>query len=257
MNRSTLVFLLGLSLIFNVFFVIGAMTWRISEVDNEADIVKDVVDKLELDSRQADAFRLLRKADQSDTRVIRDQLTANHETMMEILSSETPDINRLRTLANEDIELRSELHKVHMDNHLGLVKLLTPQQRQRLAKKLIDGRPARHGGRDRRVFSDEIIKKFDVDQNGKLDKDEWHQAREFSKQQHRARRDRVREIQQRFDLDKDGRLDREEEDAMRLFLLENGMENPPHPPPGRRNGPPRDNPPHHGDSGTAPLGSFF
>ena len=90
MNRSILTFLLGLSLIFNVFFIIGAMTWRPSEKETEARIIKDVVDRLELDDRQADAFRYLRKADQEETGLIREQLTVNHDTMMRILASEAP-----------------------------------------------------------------------------------------------------------------------------------------------------------------------
>lgn len=259
MNRSILVFILGLSLIFNVFFIIGAMTWRTSVKKTEiveTAIIKDVVERLELDNRQADAFQYLRKSDQEETGFIREQLRMNHDVMMEILASETPDINRLRTIANEDIELQSELHRVRMENHLGLVELLSPPQRRRLAEQIM-GRPDRRGPREHRTFSDDVIKKFDLDENGELDKMERRAAREFAKQQHRSRRERSRELHQRFDLDKDGRLDREEEDAMRLFLLENGIENPPHSPPGRRNGPPHHHPPHHGDSDSKPAGSFF
>ncbi len=257
MNRSLLVFLFGLSLIFNVFFIIGAMTWRTSADDAEAAIIEDVVDRLELDNRQADAFQYLRKADQEETGLIQEQLRMNHDSMLEILASETPDINRLRTLGNEVIELRSELHKVHMENHLGLVELLSPSQRRRLAEQIPNGRHDRRGPYKPRTFSDEIIKKYDADGNGALDKAERRDAREFAKQRHQSRRERGREIQKRFDLDNDGKLDSEEENAMRLFLLENGMENPPYPPRGRRNGPPHHHPPRHDDQGFESSGSFF
>ena len=251
MNRPVLIFLLGLSLIFNVFFIIGAMTWRTSAAESEAGIIKDVVDRLELDTRQADAFQYLRQADQDETGLIREQLAMNNDIMMEILASEMPDINRLRTLARQDIELRSELHKVRMENHLGLVELLTPRQRQRLAEQITHGRPPHRGPREPRKFSEDVINRFDLDGNGQLDKAERREAREFAKQQHRDRRERARKLQQRFDLDKDGRLDHEEENAMRMYLLENGMEYVAPPPPGRRDGhpphhPPR-HPPHHAD----------
>lgn len=242
MNRSILVFLLGLSLIFNVFFIIGAMTWRTAAEESESVIIKDVVDRLELDSRQADAFQFLRRADQEETGLIREQLAMNNDIMMETLASDSPDINKLRTLAREDIALRSELHKVRMENHLGLVELLTPFQRQRLAEQIVRGRPTRHEHREPRTFSVDVIKRFDVNGDGQLDKMERRNAREFAKQQHRARRERTRQLQQRFDLNKDGRLDREEENAMRLYLLENDMEDLPMPPP-RRDGHPPHKPP--------------
>ncbi|MCH2132488.1 MAG: hypothetical protein MK116_01935 [Phycisphaerales bacterium] len=220
MNRSLLVFLLGLSVLFNVFFIVGAMTWRVSEEDNNSQEIATVVDVLGLDARQADAFRAMRAQYQTEAMVIGEQLRRVRTMLAEELASESPDIYELRRLTELETGLQSERREIGTDQFAHLIDLLSPEQRRTLGHRMMGP----HGRRGRHVPPHEMerraLEKFDVNGDGLLDEQERAAAREFARDQHEQRRQRRREAERQFDADGDGKLSPEEQEAFRQHLLE-------------------------------------
>jgi hypothetical protein len=262
-NRSTLVFLLGLSVLFNIFFVVGAMTWRDVSADDESgeeQSINSVINALELDDRQADAFRSMRRQFRTESVVIGQQLIRVRDLIATELAAEQPDIERLRELRDQEVGLNAERQASGSSRFEQFIDLLTTAQRQALGSRLA-------GPHGRRMPPPEemerrAIEKFDANGDGLLDEGERQAARQYSKQQHQQWRSRRQELSRKFDLDGDGNLSEEEREAFRQHLLEtrgqrdgregrekwkgrdrrNGDRQPPHdrPPPPPHGGQPSD-----------------
>ena len=245
MNRNTLIFVLGLTLLFNIFFVAGAMTWRVPAVTDETREATDVARKLGLDERQKEAFTSMRRQFETESAVIRQQLLRIRDRISEELESDTPDVEQLRHLSAQESSLLAERRNMGVDQFTYFVDMLSPNQRRDLGRRL-SGHP-----RGRRVSPEDLekraVEKFDTNGDGVLDDAERQQAREFARQEHEQRRMRRDKIRMQFDQDGDGTLSPEEHEAYRKHILENRESHHRHRPPHDRpphDRPPRDRPPH-------------
>ena len=253
MNRSTLIFLLGLSVLFNIFFVAGAMTWRVPAEADEATSVTDVAQKLGLDEKQTEAFSSMRRQFETESVVIGQQLRRVREMIAEELADDAPDVEQLRNLSTQEASLLAERRNIGVDQFTYFVDMLSPKQRRTLGHRLSDH------PRGRRVSAQEMekraIEKFDANGDGLLDDMERDQAREFAKQENEERRMRRKQTRMQFDLDGDGVLSPDEHEAFRTFILENRESHGRHRPPHDR--PPHDRPPHDRPHGPPPGGGSF
>ena len=259
MNRSTLIFLLGLSLLFNIFFVAGAMTWRVPAESDETQEVADIARKLDLDEQQKQAFLSMRRQFETESAVIREQLLRMRDRISQELESETPNVEQLRYLSAQESALLAERRTIGVDQFTFFVDMLSPNQRRDLGRRL-SGHP-----RGRRGSPEEIerraVEMFDLNGDGILDESERQNAREFAKQEHEQRRLRREKTRMQFDLNGDGSLSPEEHEAYRKHILENRESHHRNRPPHDR--PPHDRPPHdrpprerRGDGPPPPGGQF-
>ncbi|MDG1838358.1 MAG: EF-hand domain-containing protein, partial [Phycisphaerales bacterium] len=110
----------------------------------------------------------------------------------------------------------------------------------------------KHGSSERPADPPQVVAQFDADGDGKINDEERikaHQAMSRRREQGHRRRAEIRE---QFDTDEDGLLSPQEHDAMRAWLLEQGLE-PPRNGARSRGGPPRrgeHRPPRHGPNRT-------
>ena len=217
MTRGPLIFLLVLSFLFNIFFVMGAMTWRGEETQQTAASVDSVIRKLDLDQRQAEVFRSLYSDFKLQSAVIGEDLSRIRRSIGRQLEQDTPDINRLRELAAEETALRAERHEIAGDQFTHFVDLLNPAQRRTLGHRLMGSpRPPRPpvGEFERRELAI-----FDQDGDGSLNPEEREEARRFHRHRMEMRRQHRLQEERRFDANGDGRLSLEEQAAYRDFLL--------------------------------------
>ncbi|MEE2907541.1 MAG: periplasmic heavy metal sensor [Planctomycetota bacterium] len=248
MSRSILFFLLCLSVLFNVFFIVGAMTWRVSDTTSESGEVNKVVQVLDLDTRQADTFRTMRKEFRTESAVLGQQLRRLRSMIAEELASDQPDVERLRLLTEQESLLQAERHVVGTNQFTDFVGILSPDQRRQLGRRLMGPPGSGHPPED---IERRALEKFDVNGDGLLDEQERATARDFARQMQAERRAHRRQLERRFDLDGDGQLSPEEQEALRQYLLENrgqrgdrrGRGDRPHPPDRRNAPPPGGNPP--------------
>jgi len=215
MNRSILTLLLGLSIIFNVFFIVGARTWRPSDLEQTD--VKEVADVLALDTRQTDVFRSMRQEFKTEVAVLSQQIHRVRSMIAEELASEQPDTTRLRMLTEQETALQAERHAVSTSQFTEFIGMLSPSQRRQLGRRLMGPHDMGHPPRELERMA---IERFDLDGDGLLDEEERKAAREFSRQMHKSRKAHRRELEKRFDLDGDGRLSPDEQEALREHLLE-------------------------------------
>ena len=251
MNRSVIVFLLGLSLLFNVFFIIGAMTWRVDATTMEDGEIQEVTDTLDLDNRQTNAFKSMRHEFRTESAVLRQQIRRIRAMIAEELASENPDTIKLRMLAEEENDLQAERHQLGTNQFTDFIGLLSPDQRKRLGHRLMG--PPGHGHPPEELER-RAMERFDLDGDGLLNEEERFAAREFARKMQRERKAQRREMERLFDFDGDGKLSPEEQEALREHMLENrpqrggdrrGHGNRPHPPDrSDPHPPPHGHPPH-------------
>ena len=247
MSRSILAFLLGLSVLFNVFFIVGAMTWRVDDAGDQSEVT-EVADFLSLDTRQVDAFREMREEFKTHAVVLGQQLRRIRSLIAEELASEYPDIAKLQRMTEQEAALQAERHAFGINQFADFIEILSREQKRQLGHRLM-GPPEKH--RPPEEIERMAIERFDQDDDGLLNEEERKAAREFARQTHEARKKHRRELHQRFDIDGDGRLSPDEQEALREHMLEQrakrkgdrrnrGHRPPPHE---RQNRPPQHGPP--------------
>ncbi|MCH2149899.1 MAG: hypothetical protein MK095_10755 [Phycisphaerales bacterium] len=124
MTRSTLIFLLGLSLLFNIFFIAGAMTWRMPVEADESAGVSDVVNQLGLDDQQEEAFKSMRRQFDMESAVIGQQLRRVREMISDELGSDAPDVEQLRNLSAQEASLLADRRTMGVDQFTYFVDML-------------------------------------------------------------------------------------------------------------------------------------
>ncbi|MDP7070108.1 MAG: periplasmic heavy metal sensor [Phycisphaerales bacterium] len=259
MKSRLLLVLLILSLIFNVFFLIGAL--RQPAKRNAMAELARVAHELRLDDRQAERFGELRDSFRGEAGVVGEELREVRQAIRDALASESVDTAALEQLMARESELIASRRELAAGHFGRFVDLLTPQQRHDLGRRL-------HGGRGERPGDPHLlVQKFDADGDGALDDVEWREAHRLMEQRRDKRAVRREELRRQFDLDANGELEPEEREAMRAWLLEQGFSPPQdgprrHPPrgDGPRGGPPpggghgpRGGPPPGGGPGPPPL----
>jgi Spy/CpxP family protein refolding chaperone len=212
--------LLALSVIFNIFFIAGAMQPNRPE-DPVASITR-VANELSLDQQQADRLSELRASFREETALVREELHEVHDAIGAEMASESPDGTTLRTLMQREAALIGE-RRAAAQQHFGhFVELLTPEQRTDLGRRM----HPEHGRRGRRADSPHEADRFDADGDGVLNESERAEARRSVEIRRNQQATWRAEMRQKFDENQDGRLDATEREAMRAWLLEQGITPP-------------------------------
>lgn len=256
MSRSTLAFLLGLSLLFNIVFIIGTIRQSsatgIDPTSPEA-VAQFVAHEMGLDTEQHRVFQWLRSSFRDETAGLRSQQRDLDLQIAQELDAPDGDMEAIRQLMTEREEIAHAMHDVSMRYFNEFLVVLSSEQRQQLTGRMLHDRGRRGGNH---------LEQWDTDGDGQLNETERAAAHEGAQQRH-ADWERLRqEAMTRFDVDGDGRLSPEERQNLRAWMIEQAKEagrpvrgGPPgegRPGSGERRGPRGDGPrrgqgPGHGD----------
>ncbi|MCH2136247.1 MAG: periplasmic heavy metal sensor [Phycisphaerales bacterium] len=251
MSRSMLLIVLGLSLIFNVFFLLGRFG---PGTVATADPAERLAQSLDLTQLQRTRFDELRTELQVETAAPRARIAQLQQALADELETESPDIDRVRDLTDQIAGERRSARALAAD-HLGsFIDMLDPDQRRRLGRRLGEASRRHHP-----PLPD--LTEFDVNGDGEIDQSEHEAARKLVHQRHEELRQRRQAMAEEFDADGDGTLSPDERRAFREALLERGLHHPRRGPRGERRGPggkqphehpPHDHPPHGGPGSDGP-----
>jgi len=227
MKIRILIALLALSVIFNIFFVAGAIQKnRPRPKDPVAEITR-VANELSLDDQQASRLEELRASYRADTELIRGELHEVRDAIGAEMASDTPDGTALRTLMERESTLIAKRREAAQQHFGHFVDLLTPEQRHDLGRRMHP--PHGHGqGKDRSDRPPALaLERFDADGDGKLDASEREEAQRTVELRRGQQSTWREEMRVKFDEDQDGHLDAAEREKMRAWLLEQGFSQPP------------------------------
>ena len=242
MKIRILIALLALSLIFNIFFVAGAIQHKRLRPTGPVANITRIANELGLDKQQADRLKEIRASYRADTEIIRDELRETHDAIGAEMASDTPDGSALRTLMQRESTLIAQRRKAGQQHFEHFVDLLTPEQRHDLGQRMHPDHA--RGRRQDHHDSGPTLERFDADGNGTIDDAERAEAQRTI--EHRREQQSIwrEEMRVKFDADKDGRLNAVEREEMRAWVLEQGFSPPPNG--GRREKWRRGNPNHPG-----------
>ena len=212
MKRSILAFLFVLSILFNVFFVLGAAVKSrpaVADEPQQSDLVQRVADRLQLTSEQQWMFSELRENFENETAVLSQHIALVRGSIAaELEAGDSPNLERLRELAEREAELHKQRRLAGAQMFKEFVSVLTQQQREKLGHRI---GPARSGPGMRPLD----LNRFDTNKDGTIDPDELEAAQsrfnERCQELHRGRPDWSR----RFDINQNGQLELDEQKAMR------------------------------------------
>lgn len=212
MKRHLIHLALALSLLFNVFFVVGFMQARaqLARVESTSGVSRLVTDELSLNDAQAAVFSRLRSSLRDEMTIHREALALTQEELVAQLAKAEPDLVRVRELVARKAELHRERRLAGSQRFNEFLGVLSPEQCRAMSRRFHRGPPGRG-----RTF--DALERFDANGDGKLDDEERAAAREFMETRRRERGQRRQEALERFDSDGDGQLDAEERDAFRQW----------------------------------------
>jgi len=218
-NRPTLLFLLICSALFNLFFIAGAMMgWGRTDArplrqHGHAAAVAQIVSEMGLDAQQQEAFELLRIEFEQESEILDDQMLVVQNRISTELRNESPDLDALSLLMQEETTLRDERRRAGSLHFEEFLEYLNPEQRGILAQRLERRRSRHRPGHMKRMLDE-----FDHDGNGTLDPREQQEADAMHEQRQSERRKRRMEMQKQFDIDGDGTLSHEENRAFHDWM---------------------------------------
>lgn len=210
--------LLALSVVFNVFFLVGQIKESATAESMPRRLVQ-VAHELGLDGDQAGRLDELRDSFKEQTADLSRRLRDTREAIAIELDGESPDIDRVRELMIQESELIA-VRRTRAFEHFGaFVDLLTPEQRRDLGRRL---RP-KDGHHPDNEHPAHVLDRFDLDQDGTLDDQERASLEAHHDELRQIRKQRRAEARKQFDADGNGTLDAQEREAMRAWFVENGF----------------------------------
>jgi len=247
MKRTTVLWaLLGLSLVFNVFFVIGALD-RDHRPRPAADIARVVAD-MDLDPQQQQRLEELRTGFRAEDTLIRQQVHEVKQAIAAELDADEVDADAMRDLMQQEADLIAARRATARSRFGQFIDLLTPEQRQELGRRMHTGT----GLSPPPPAPPHLVAEFDRDGDGRLDESEREEARQSVAHRNERQGHWRAELRDKFDTNENGRLEPAEREAMRSWVLEQGFEPPPRGPEG---GPPLgEHPPMGGPRRGGPRG---
>ncbi len=215
MKRNLIWLALAMSVLFNVFFVVGFARARaqLELVESSNGASRVVASELDLNDEQRAVFSTLRASMRDEMTAYRDEIALTQSELAAELGKENPDLERVRNLVARKAELHRERRLAGSQRFNEFLGVLSPEQCRVMSRRFHHGPPGRG-----RPF--DALERFDANGDGKLDDEERAAAREFMETRHRERRQRRQEALERFDADGDGQLDAEERDALREWRLQ-------------------------------------
>jgi Spy/CpxP family protein refolding chaperone len=230
MSRRVLAILLVVSMLFNFAVLIGFVKSRRDAASAtstrdltpatapaEQSLLARLANELKLDPTQADALKELRRRQQQQQVVFGESLMVVRQDLQAELREDEPDLERVRTLVDQEADLLRQRRQAEAELYGEFVALLSPQQRHRLGERLGPQQQAR----SRVPISPELVKRFDRNNNGRLDPEEAKQARTDLEGRRREVAPRVQQLPPLwpwFDADDDGELNATEREEMDAFL---------------------------------------
>lgn len=186
MKHKALLVALGLSLLFNIFVLIGFTQARAEHGTDRRDnrMLERMVGELNLDEAQARAFAELQRTTRMHRSVFDESLALTQHDLMAELRSDSPDLERVRGLVAKRSELERERRMEGAQIYGQFVKVLSPEQRKGLSNRMLPGR--------QRPGPMMALRRFDANANGTLEPEELAAAQ---RQIDRRRR----EFSRRFD----------------------------------------------------------
>lgn len=190
MSRKALLVALFLSLVFNVFVLVGfararAMhgpmrDWKIDSQrepgrprqPNGPMPTKHFGKDLKLDERQQQLFAQLQEDYRQRGTVFEHSSALLRQSMNEELRKENPDIERVRELVNEESDLFRQRRLSEANLFGRFLRELSPEQRRIMVERF--GRSGQH---QPPPIPQRILEKFDLNRNGRLEPDEMREAR--------------------------------------------------------------------------------
>jgi uncharacterized membrane protein len=227
--------LFALSLIFNIFFVIGALGKRPPR--GRLAKITQAARELDLDAQQSSRFGEIQAEFRVEADLIGQELHQIRGEIADQLNADSPDSEELSELMQRESELILQRRSTATQHFGHFVDILTPSQRHDLGHRM----HPKHGTNERPADPPQVVAQFDADGDGKLNDEERieaHQAMDRRREQAFRRRAEMRE---QFDADGDEQLSPQEREAMRAWLLEQGLKPP------RNEGGPKGGRPHRGD----------
>ena len=227
--------LFSLSLIFNIFFVIGALGKRPPR--GRLAKITQAARELDLDAQQSSRFGEIQAEFRAEADLIGQELHQIRGEIADQLNADSPDSEKLSELMQRESELILQRRSTATQHFGHFVDILTPSQRHDLGHRM----HPKHGTKERPADPPQVVAQFDADGDGKLNDEERieaHQAMDRRREQAFRRRAEMREL---FDVDGDEQLSPQEREAMRAWLLEQGLKPP------RNEGGPKGGRPHRGD----------
>jgi Ca2+-binding EF-hand superfamily protein/Spy/CpxP family protein refolding chaperone len=224
MKRSIVWLILALSLLFNLFFAAGFIRAR-AEAERPQDpddgMTELVTRELDLNKEQREDFQRLRNSMREVGADYSDAIAYAEEELQGELAKENPDLDRVRDLVERRADVVRERRQVAAQHFSEFVGMLEPEQRRRLSRHFHGPPPDRGRGGDRddrHRDRGQFMRRFDTNQDGKIDAGERKAA--FEEFRSKAR-DRARSgLLEAFDADLDGVLEDDELAAVQSFVAE-------------------------------------
>ncbi|MHC4990907.1 MAG: hypothetical protein ACYTGC_07990, partial [Planctomycetota bacterium] len=211
MKRQLLWLALAMSVLFNVFFAAGYLQARAqARVATDDDVATRVAGVLDLDDRQRAAFGEMHRSLNEEAAVLDRGIALTRQELIAELQREQPDLDRLRGIVDREAELHRQRREAGAPYLREFVRLLSRDQRRRLAGCFGEQGRDRHRRHERW-----LLERFDANGDGVLDEQERAAARSNWEER---KREREREMMERFDVNSDGRLDEAEEATLREWM---------------------------------------
>ena len=216
MKRTTLLFLLCCSVLFNVFFILGALQWSPQERQRSSPMsrINEVISVMELNDEQRSTFEQLRAEFEAESELLSRRIQQMQRSIGEALDTDEPDLDEVDALVRQQAALRHERRRAGTERFEAFLAVLTPKQRHALGRRMQSRNPDAASRQDQR----RSLKKFDLNQNGQLEPDEQQAADEFMEERRRKREQDRDALHDRYDRDGDGFLSPEEERALHEHL---------------------------------------
>ncbi len=215
MKRNLIWLALAMSVLFNVFFVVGFARARaqLELVESSNGASRVVASELDLNDEQRAVFSTLRASMRDEMAAYRDEIALTQSELAAELGRENPDLDRVRNLVARKADLDRQRQLVAVRRFGEFVDVLTPQQCRRLSSRVHHGPP----GAGRRA---RLLERFDADGDGELNEQERAAAREHMESRRQEWEERRQKMLERFDANGNGHLDPEERDALREWRLQ-------------------------------------
>jgi hypothetical protein len=201
--------LLAISVVFNVFFVVGYLQARsVADLSASDDGIETLVrNELNLSEEQAAAFHGLRADMMNEAALLQNQRALASRELLQELDSEMMNLERLFDIVSGDAEMHREWRLGAMERMKQFVSMLTPEQKSKFWRHVHK--------RKRHRIPEHVMKRFDADGDGNLDEVERQAAKQHMDERWAEMR---RKRLARFDANSNGKLDPDEEQAWRAWM---------------------------------------
>ena len=130
MKRNALLAALGLSLLFNIFVLVGFMQSRskTAQAADEPKRLEQLARDLNLNDSQAQLMQRLREDQRRQSALIDENVAVVRQEIAAELRKASPDLDRLRTLVDQEADLYRQRRQINAELYSRFVGGLSPAQ---------------------------------------------------------------------------------------------------------------------------------